>query len=193
MSWNSSGRDLESTDQEITWNLSMHKVITTILIVVGTVINFVAIFVILKGGLYRQKPFTFVLNLFVGNLLMCSIGFPLYITPAFSSIPRHDVNCPFSGFFMFSLTGTSLLNLVLISINRYILIVQFTYYERIYSKRNTLMILVVSWLFYPIIYIFPIIWEIMNVSSQNLQHFFIFCCFMFLINFVTSDKIVLIL
>ncbi|XP_061187069.1 protein trapped in endoderm-1-like [Saccostrea echinata] len=156
MAWNRSVQYRKSGVSEITWNLTLHKITTLAISSMGTIINLVAIFVIVKGGLHRQRAFTFVLNLFIGNLLMCSVAFPLYSTPAFSPVPQDDINCPFSGYILFTLTGSTLLNLVLIAINRYVLIVRFTYYETIYRTRNTRIILAVAWLFYPIIYSLPL-------------------------------------
>ena len=73
----------------------LHKAMSIILAAVGSIQNLLTV---VKGKLHSQKSFMFVLNLFVSNLLMSSVGIRLYVVPAFLTYPGNDVICPFSGF-----------------------------------------------------------------------------------------------
>lgn len=123
---------------------------------VGTFINILAIVSIVNGRLLNNKTFTFVLVLFISNLLMYSICGPLSIASYILSCDRTDVLCPYSGFVIFSISGISLWNLSIISINRYVLICHSSYYDTVFTKTNTKIILLITWLFPPIVYLFPL-------------------------------------
>lgn len=123
---------------------------------VGTLIDMIAIIAIVHGGLSKNKTFIFVLNLFISNFLMRSICAPLSIVSVVYSCDKNDILCPFSGYVIFSLSGISLWNLSLISINRYVLIVHPNYFDTIFSVRNTRIIIAVAWLYSPILCAFPL-------------------------------------
>lgn len=136
---------------EISFDLTSHKAMIISLATVGAILNIVGIIAVVRGGLYSKKSFTFLLNLFVSNFLMSSIGLPVYISPAFLETSRNAETCSISGYIAFSLSGTCLSSMILISLNHYILIVHFTKYDAIYSVRNTRIILTLSWIFPQII------------------------------------------
>lgn len=140
---------------EISFDLTTHKAMIISLATVGAILNIVGIIAVVRGGLYSKKSFTFLLNFFVSNFLMSSIGLPVYISPAFLETSRNAKTCAeicsISGYIAFSLSGTCLSSMILISLNHYILIVHFTKYDAIYSVRNTRIILTLSWIFPQII------------------------------------------
>lgn len=123
---------------------------------VGTLIDIIAIIAIVHGGLSKNKTFIFVLNLFISNFLMRSICAPLSIVSVVYSCDKNDILCPFAGYVIFSLSGISLWNLSLISINRYVLIVHPNYFDTIFSVRNTRIILAVAWLYSPVLCALPL-------------------------------------
>lgn len=155
MAWNSSVVDKGSVMHSLAWDTTLHRVLSASLSVSGTVFNLTAIVVIVIRRLYKQNSFIFVLNFFVGNLLMCSLALPLHFSLSYSSLQKADVTCVVSGYVYFSLAGNSLLHIILISLNRYLQIVRFNHYKRIFSSRNTRIILVFAWLLNPAIYILP--------------------------------------
>lgn len=127
---------------EISFDFTSHKAMIISLATVGAILNSVGIIAVVKGGLYSQKSFAFVLNLFVSNFLMSSVG----ILPTFLETSSYDDTCSILGFIVFSLGGTCLYSMLLISLNHYILIVHFRRYDVIYSVRNTRIILILSWI-----------------------------------------------
>ncbi|XP_061177712.1 melatonin receptor type 1B-A-like [Saccostrea echinata] len=142
--------------QDFAWNRTLHQTLSTFIAVVGTILNLIAISVLVKGGLYRQSPFKFVLNLFVSNLFMCSVCLPIISSYTFSEHLENNGVCSFYGYIIYSILGTAVLNIVLISLNRYFLIVRFTLYRKIYTARNIRIMLAVVWTFYPILFLFPL-------------------------------------
>lgn len=131
---------------EISFDFTSHKTMIISLATVGAILNSVGITAVVKGGLYSQKSFAFVLNLFVSNFLMSAVGLPVYILPTFLETSSYDDICSILGFIVFSLSGTCLYSMLLISLNHYILIVHFRKYDVIYSVRNTRIILILSWI-----------------------------------------------
>jgi hypothetical protein len=71
-------------------------------------------------------------------------------------LQKSDTFCVFSGYVYFTLAGNSLSQIVLISLNRYIQIVRFNHYKKIFSSRNTRIILVWAWFFNPAIFALPL-------------------------------------
>ncbi|XP_062591909.1 G-protein coupled receptor moody-like [Saccostrea cucullata] len=141
---------------DFTWNRTLHQTLSTFIAIVGTILNLLAIFVLIKGRLHRQSPFKFVLNLFVSNLLMCSVCLPIISSYSFSVNLENNGACAFYGYVIYSILGTAVLNIVLISLNRYFLIVRFTLYRKIYTARNMRIMLAVVWTFYPVLFLFPL-------------------------------------
>ena len=124
-------------------------------VLVGACVNIFALVAIVYGRLHKQKSFTFVLSLFISNLLFCSIGTPISTSSVFLPESQKDLLCPFSGFLIFSLSGITYWSLALVSINRYVFIVHFTHFDAIFSRRNTAIIFIVTWLYYPIVFSLP--------------------------------------
>lgn len=152
----SADNHVHGAGQDFPWNRTIHQVLSSTIAIIGTILNLVAIFVLYKEGLHRQSPFKFVLNLFVSNFLMCSVCLPIISYCSFFLDADSIGPCPFYGYIIYSIVGTAVLNIVLISFNRYFLIVRFNIYHRIYTARNIRIILVVVWTFYPTLLLFPL-------------------------------------
>lgn len=147
---------LHGVGQDLSWNRSMHQTLSTAIAIIGTLLNSVAIFIVFKEGLHRQSPFKFVLNLFASNFLMCSVCLPIISYCTFTLDNDSIGLCAFYGYIIYSIVGTAVLNIVLISFNRYFLIVRFNLYQRIYTARNIRIILLVVWGLYPTLLVFPL-------------------------------------
>lgn len=167
---NSSVPDQGSAIRTLAWDLTLHRALSLSIAVSGTITNLVAIIVIISRKLYQQKSFTFVLNFFVGNLLMSSIALPLHFSLSFSSLQNMNTRCPISGYAYFSLTANSLMDIFLVSLNRYIQIVRFNHYDKIFSTRNTWLMLMFAWLFFPTVLMFPITGAWGNFRFDPLRH-----------------------
>lgn len=156
---------------EISFDFTSHKAMIISLATVGAILNSVGIIAVVKGGLYSQKSFAFVLNLFVSNFLMSSVGLPVYILPTFLETSSYDHICSILGFIVFSLSGTCLYSMLLISLNHYILIVHFRRYDVIYSVRNTRIILILSWIIPQLLNIPPAtgLWSRFTFNRETLN------------------------
>jgi hypothetical protein len=154
----------------LAWDLTLHRVLCASIAVLGTIINFTAIIVIIWQRLYQQKTFIFVLKFFGGNLLMSSVALPLLLWFSFSSLQNTDTRCLISGYTQFGITVNVLMDLSLISVNRYVQIIHFHHYEKVFSTRNTRLILTFAWLFYPTALLFPLtgLWGNFTLDSLRL-------------------------
>lgn len=170
MASNSSATERTSESQRLAWDLTLHRVLSVSIAALGTVINLTTIVVIICRRLYQKNNFLFVLNFFVGNLLMSSLALPLLFVLSFSSPQKLHVICVISGYAYFSLSATLLIDMSLISLNRYIQIVQFNYYDKMFSTRNTWIMVAFAWLFYPTVLLFPLtgIWGKFTLDPQRL-------------------------
>lgn len=93
---------------------------------------------------------------------MCAIGLPLWALMMLSSAAvESSILCSLHGYFMFSIGGTSLLNIGILSVNYYFCVVKYTLYDRVYTTRNICILLCVVWLIWPIFLLFPLfeIWS----------------------------------
>ena len=127
--------------------------------VLGTVTNLACIVIVIYGGIYRQSRFIFFLKFLVCNLSMCAIGLPLWALMMLSSAAMESsILCSLHGYFMFSIGGTSLLNIGILSVNYYFCVVKYTLYDRVYTTRNICILLCVVWLIWPIFLLFPLLY-----------------------------------
>lgn len=96
---------------------------------------------IVKGKLHSQKSFMFVLNLFVSNLLMSSVGIPLYIVPAFFTYPGNDVISSFLWIYCLQIVW----NLFAEQYAYFSQSLHFRKYEGTFTVRNALIVLSGTW------------------------------------------------
>ena len=78
-----SQRFVISSQVRFVMDLFSRKIVFLGNVLVGIFVNIAAIIAIVYGRLYKQKSFTFVLNLFISNLLFCSIGTPISTSSVF--------------------------------------------------------------------------------------------------------------
>ena len=112
---------------------TFHQVFSVLLPILGSVTNLVCILLVIYGGLFRQSRFAFFLNFLVCNFLMCSVALPFWTIFAFSPTAAIDSStlCRVQGYVMFSIAGTGRLNIALLSVNHYVCIVKYTWYNRV--------------------------------------------------------------
>ena len=136
-----------------------HQVFSVLLPILGLVTNLVCILLVIYGGLFRQSRFAFFLNFLVCNFLMCSVGLPFWTIFVFSSTAAMDSStlCRVQGYVMFSIAGTGSLNIALLSVNHYVCIVKYTWYNRIFTTRNTRVMLFLVWFICLTLFLFPLL------------------------------------
>lgn len=90
----------------------------------------------------------FIVNLCVSDMLFCGFTMPL---TALTFLNRNwyygDILCKIFALIKFSNGLVSVFTVITIAVNRYVLIIYPQSYEKIYRKRNTLMLIISLWLF----------------------------------------------
>ena len=179
------------------------KVMCIVTTLLGTVTNSITIFAILKGRLYINASYIFILNLSVCNFLHCIIFHPLLAVQAFHGIWTDNASiCNAYSFGLFSNLGTEMWGYILITLNRYICVVQYHRYTEIYGNaRNICLQLLFSWLFYPIVFLLPLVgaWGQYQYAPQKLVcHPFVgyhcegFCLFVYVCVLTTTVPVILV-
>ncbi|KAK6995708.1 hypothetical protein SK128_001154, partial [Halocaridina rubra] len=111
--------------------------------------NLVTIIALSRSPKLRVHATTaFVISLCVSDLLFCTINLPLtasrYIHEAWV---LGDTLCSIFPFFFYGNVAASVLNMVAITVNRYILIAHHGVYDRVYSRRYIILMILVVWIF----------------------------------------------
>ncbi|XP_050731478.1 protein trapped in endoderm-1-like [Eriocheir sinensis] len=124
-------------------------VASIIFIFVGILGNLITIIALSRNRKLRLHATTaFVISLCVSDLLFCSINLPLtasrYIHEAWV---LGDALCSVFPFFFYGNVATSLLNMVAITVNRYILIAHHGLYDRVYRQHFIYLMIALIWLF----------------------------------------------
>ena len=109
--------------------------------------NCLTLLVMLLNRRMRTIPNMFVASLAVSDLLLglCSLvpfGIPVLVT---SYWLFNDTACQFQGYITIALVAASIHTLVLMAVNRYYRIVKPTKYRRYFTKKKTLIMILVSW------------------------------------------------
>ncbi|XP_046373338.1 protein trapped in endoderm-1-like [Haliotis rufescens] len=105
--------------------------------VLGMLGNCVAIYQIVSRGLYQQTCNVYILNLSINNLLTCVIVLPVLGANSFSDgWVMGSFFCSFFPYIMHSLTCIETSALILITVNRYVLVVHPVTYRIYYSSRR---------------------------------------------------------
>ena len=122
----------------------------------------------------RTIPNMFVASLAVSGLLIGLYIGPLAIAALVTSLcPFKDTTRKFQGSLAFTLCFVSIHTLVLMAVNRYYRIVKPTKYRRYFTKKKTLIMILVSWFYSvcaPLIYV-------LSESKMALFHPSKFLCF----------------
>ncbi|XP_069694403.1 protein trapped in endoderm-1 isoform X2 [Periplaneta americana] len=117
--------------------------------VVGVVGNLITAVALLRCSKLRHHATTaFVISLCMSDLLFCSINLPLtasrYINQAWV---LSCTLCKLFAFFFYGNVAVSLLSMVAITINRYILISCHSLYDKLYTPRYICLMLLFAWVF----------------------------------------------
>ncbi|KAJ3640020.1 hypothetical protein Zmor_003342 [Zophobas morio] len=115
--------------------------------IVGVVGNFVTVLALIRCPKLRTHATTaFVLSLCLSDLLFCSVNLPLtasrYIHEAWT---LGDALCVLFPVLFYGNVAVSLLNMVAITLNRYVLISYHQYYNQLYSKTSIWLQLLCTW------------------------------------------------
>ena len=119
--------------------------------IVGTIANLCTIIALWRSKLRKQATTKLILSLAMCDFLTCCIVFP-------PTAQQHTIEnlrfppiihnmCKYFKYLEYSLFSTSIIHLMAISINRYILICQEEIYEQIYSPRNVSIMISGIWFF----------------------------------------------
>lgn len=148
------------------------KMFTCIASSLGTLGNLLTVFAILKGRLYQNVSFIFILSLSLCNLIHCVVFQPLLTAQAFKGIWTHnEVVCILYAYGLFANLGTELWGYTFITVNRYFCVVRHTVYKTLYGSNKVIAgMILFTWLFYHIIFLLPVteIWGEFVYSPQKL-------------------------
>ena len=120
-----------------------------ILTLVGVIGNLFTVLALIKDKKLRVKATTsFVISLAVSDLMFCSINLPLTAVRYFhQKWILGEQLCRVFPFFFYGNVAASLMSMVAVTINRYVIIGCFKHYASIYNKRNVILMIVVLWIF----------------------------------------------
>ena len=120
-----------------------------ILTLVGVIGNLLSVLALIKDKKLRAKATTsFVISLAVSDLMFCSINLPLTAVRYFhQKWILGEQLCRVFPFFFYGNVAASLMSMVAVTINRYVIIGCFKHYANIYSKRKVILMIVVLWIF----------------------------------------------
>lgn len=147
---------MEETEDLVTGSVEVARPVTLaaglaacLLSLIGLFGNFLTILALARNRRLRvQATNIFVISLAVSDLLFCSINLPLTAVRYFQqSWTLGPSLCKLYPFFFYGNYGASLVNMVAIAINRYILIAHFGIYRRIYTSLNIALMVAGVWLF----------------------------------------------
>lgn len=178
------------------------QIFTIITSILGTFGNTLTIIAIIKGKLYQNASYIFILNLSVCNLIHCVIFHPLMTIQSFHGIWTYNKTiCVAYAYGIFSNLGTELWGYTCITLNRYICVVHHHVYGRVYRDNKFIFgKLAFSWLFYPIVFLFPLteIWGRFVYAPQKLVCYPFaeyncsgFCLFIYVIAITSTVPVIL--
>ncbi|CAG7835392.1 unnamed protein product [Allacma fusca] len=118
-------------------------------IVLGVVGNLITIFALCTSRKLRMHATTwFVLSLCISDLIFCVVNLPLTASRYIHESWIHGITlCRLFPFFFYGNVATSLMSMVAITINRYILIAHYSWYDKLYRKWNIIAMISFVWIF----------------------------------------------
>ena len=123
------------------------QIVFVILCFLGTTGNIFTIVAFLRSDELRIQTATkLVISLAVSDLLYCLIYMPVTIA-IYNDSKIIDSVCPFYLFLSLWFGNVSLITLMAISINRYVMICYNHLYQRIFTTSNTVMMISIIWIF----------------------------------------------
>ena len=138
--------ELKSRSKEQVILESVSFVFLSLLFLFG---NFVTLLVMLLNRRLRTIPNMFVASLAVsdfsiGALISVPLCIPTLVT---SHWPFNDPTGQFQGYIVMALVAASVHTLALMAVNRYFRIIKPSKYRRYFTKKKTMMMLLVSWFY----------------------------------------------
>lgn len=120
-----------------------------VFILVGIAGNLITIIALSRNLKLRvHATTTFVISLCVSDLLFCSINMPLIASRYIhEEWVLGELLCSVFPFFFYGNVAASLMNMVAITVNRYILIAHHGLYDRLYRRRLLLVQVAFAWMF----------------------------------------------
>ncbi|XP_069141418.1 G-protein coupled receptor moody-like [Argopecten irradians] len=131
-----------------------------LIIIFGFIGNVMVIIAVKSTKKLQTVSNYFIINLSISDLVFvtCVLPFNIYtfITDGWY---LEETLCKFIGFMGYTLTGTTIMTVVLIAYNRYKLVTDMMGYKRLYSKTNMAIMITLSWTL-PVVFLLPAITEL---------------------------------
>ena len=111
--------------------------------------NFITLLVMVLNRRMRTIPNMFVASLAISDFCLgaftaCPLGLSVLVT---SQWPFSDTTCQYQGYIVVTLAAASIHTLALMALNRYFRIVKPAKYRRYFTKKKTIKMILVSWLY----------------------------------------------
>ncbi|ELK02256.1 Melatonin-related receptor [Pteropus alecto] len=121
--------------------------VMVITIMVDLIGNFMVVLAVLRNKKLRNSGNIFVASLSLADMLVAIYPYPLMLyAMAIGGWDLSQVQCQMIGFITGLSVVGSIFNIMAIAINRYCYICHSLQYERIFSMRNTLIFLIITWI-----------------------------------------------
>ena len=124
----------------------VYATLCLIVIITGVLGNVFVCLVVLRSKLKRNSTDILIANLAMVDLLQCLNFLSIFITLVNGRWSLGHVGCQISAYLTISMVAKSLYLLALISINRHTLINDPNKHEKIFTIRNTVMMIICIWL-----------------------------------------------
>ena len=124
-----------------------YQVALSILSFIGTTGNFFTNLALTKCSKLRQKSTTkFVISLALSGLLYCALNMPYLVWMSSKEFELNVTMCPFYGMVYYTPTTLSLITLMAIAINRYMIVCHNGIYVKFYSGYKAVLHIVMIWI-----------------------------------------------
>eukprot|EP00794_Sanderia_malayensis_P002993 gene2993-3451_t len=123
-----------------------HGTLSLLIVIVGLVGNFLVCVVVLRTKLWRHSTNILIVNLAFVDLLQCLNYSTTFITLVTGHWLFGNVACQVSAYLCVCFITVSIYLLAFISVNRYMLTCYPTRYQKVFTPRNTAVMVVATWL-----------------------------------------------
>ena len=158
----SSLRSFDNTSLQID-NLSQSEsvvvqIVYIIMSFLGTIGNLITIIALVRNPELRKSSNTkFVVSLAISDWLICFIIMPIWIAIVSNpDIILFETLCSFSTFFYYATQSTSLMTLMAIAINRYVIICHESIYQYVYTPLSVSLMITFIWLITFVLFALPL-------------------------------------
>lgn len=132
--------------------------LSSCVILLGVCGNLLVLLGAYKEKTLRKVPYMFVLNLCVCHLTALLVPYMVFVLAlSEGEFKLSSAVCKCQAYMAYTLTMEIMATMILISINRYIRVVQPVKYPFIFTKRSTMVLIIASWLVSAMGNIFPLI------------------------------------